>query len=49
VAETGGYSLIIRIDTDARDLFLYRIPEIDITDDVIQEIMKRQGKTAAGQ
>ena len=49
VAETGGYSLILRIDTDSRDLFLYRIPEVDITDDVIQEIMKRQGKTTGGQ
>jgi len=49
VAETGGYALILRIDTDARDLFLYRIPEIDITDDVVQEIMKRQGKTSGGQ
>ena len=49
VAETGGYSLILRIDTDSRDLFLYRIPEIDITDDVIQEIMKRQGKSTGGQ
>jgi Skp family chaperone for outer membrane proteins len=49
VAEGGGYSLILRTDTDARDLFLYRIPEVDITDDVIQEIMKRQGKTTGGQ
>jgi Skp family chaperone for outer membrane proteins len=49
VAETGGYALILRIDTDSRDLFLYRIPEIDITDDVVQEIMKRQGKTTGGQ
>jgi Skp family chaperone for outer membrane proteins len=49
VAETGGYALILRIDTDARDLFLYRIPEIDITDDVVQEIMKRQGKSSGGQ
>jgi Skp family chaperone for outer membrane proteins len=49
VAETGGYALILRIDTDSRDLFLYRIPEIDITDDVVQEILKRQGKTTGGQ
>ena len=49
VAETGGYALILRVDTDARDLFLYRIPEIDITDDVVQEILKRQGKTAGSQ
>jgi len=49
VAEAGGYSLILRTDTDARDLFLYRIPEVDITDDVIQEILKRQGKTSGGQ
>ncbi len=49
VAETGGYALVLRIDTDARDLFLYRIPEIDITDDVVQEIMKRQGKSSGGQ
>ena len=49
VAEGGGYSLILRVDTDARDLFLYRIPEIDITDDVVQEILKRQGKTDQSQ
>ena len=49
VAEAGGYALILRVDTDARDLFLYRIPEIDITDDVVQEILKRQGKTSEGQ
>ncbi len=49
VAETGGYALILRIDTDAKDMFLYRIPEIDITDDVVQEIMKRQGKSGGGQ
>jgi Skp family chaperone for outer membrane proteins len=49
VAEGGGYSLILRTDTDSRDLFLYRIPEVDITDDVIQEILKRQGKTTGGQ
>jgi Skp family chaperone for outer membrane proteins len=49
VAETGGYALIMRIDTESRDLFLYRIPEIDITDDVVQEIMKRQGKATGGQ
>ncbi len=49
VAETGGYALVLRIDTDSRDLFLYRIPEVDITDDVIQEIMKRQGKSTGGQ
>jgi Skp family chaperone for outer membrane proteins len=49
VAETGGYALVLRIDTEARDLFLYRIPEIDITDDVVQEIMKRQKKNTGGQ
>jgi Skp family chaperone for outer membrane proteins len=49
ISETGGYALVLRIDTDARDLFLYRIPEIDITDDVVQEIVKRQAKTSGGQ
>lgn len=49
VAETGGYALVLRMDTEARDLFLYRIPEIDITDDVVQEIMKRQKKNTGGQ
>ena len=49
ISETGGYALVLRIDTDSRDLFLYRIPEIDITDDVVQEIMKRQGKSSGGQ
>jgi Skp family chaperone for outer membrane proteins len=49
ISETGGYALVLRIDTDSKDLFLYRIPEIDITDDVVQEIMKRQGKSSGGQ
>jgi Skp family chaperone for outer membrane proteins len=49
VAENGGYSLILRIDTQYRDIFLYRIPEIDITDDVVAEIVKRQGKVSGGQ
>ena len=49
VAENGGYSLILRVDTQYRDIFLYRIPEIDITDDVVAEIMKRQGKVGGGQ
>jgi Skp family chaperone for outer membrane proteins len=49
ISETGGYALVLRIDTDSKDLFLSRIPEIDITDDVVQEIMKRQGKTSGGQ
>jgi Skp family chaperone for outer membrane proteins len=49
VAENGGYALILRVDTQYRDIFLYRIPEIDITDDVVAEIMKRQGKATGGQ
>ncbi len=45
VAEAGGYSLIIRSDTDAaRAMVLYRIPDIDITDDVVKMILQRQGK-----
>jgi outer membrane protein len=45
VAEAGGYALIIRSDTDAaRAMVLYRIPEIDITDDVVKMILQRQNK-----
>ncbi len=45
IAESGGYALIIRSDTDAaRSMILYRTPEIDVTDDVVKEILTRQGK-----
>jgi outer membrane protein len=45
VAETGGYSLILRTDTDSMNgVILYYLPEIDITDDVINEIQSRQAK-----
>jgi len=46
VAETEGYSLILRIDNEAgQAVILYRIPEVDITDDVITELLKRNGVT----
>ena len=48
VSETGGYSLILRSDGGYQGLFLIRIPEIDITDDVIKEIQNRQAKAAGG-
>jgi Skp family chaperone for outer membrane proteins len=47
VAEANGFALIIRSDTDAaRAMVLYRIPEVDITDDVVNMILQRQGKSA---
>jgi Skp family chaperone for outer membrane proteins len=46
VAESGGYSLILRIDTGYRDIFLYNIPEIDVTNDVVKIIVDRQGKSS---
>jgi Skp family chaperone for outer membrane proteins len=45
VAEKGGYSLVLRSDSVYKDTILYRIPEIDITDDVIAALFAKQGKT----
>jgi Skp family chaperone for outer membrane proteins len=45
VAEKGGYSLVLRSDGVYRDTILYRIPEVDITDDVIAALFAKQGKT----
>jgi Skp family chaperone for outer membrane proteins len=42
ISESEGYSLVLRSDGDAGTaVVLYRIPEIDITDDVITELQKR--------
>jgi outer membrane protein len=52
VSEAGGYALILRSDGAYKDIILFRLPEVDITTDVITEIFKRQGKTynpSAGQ
>jgi Skp family chaperone for outer membrane proteins len=49
VAEAGGYSLILRSDSDAgRQLILYNVNEVDVTDQVIAEIYKRQGQPPSG-
>ena len=45
VAESGGYALVLRSDGPYKDIILYRIQEIDITDDVIAAIFAKQGKT----
>jgi Skp family chaperone for outer membrane proteins len=45
VAEKGGYSLVLRSDGAYRDAIIYRIPEVDITDDVITALFAKQGKT----
>ncbi len=44
VAESEGFSLIIK----KSDQFLFWTPEIDITDKVISELMKRTGKKYNG-
>ncbi len=47
VADANGYALILRSDTDAmKGMMLYSIPDIDVTNDVIAEIQKRQGKSS---
>jgi outer membrane protein len=47
VADAGGYALILRSDTDAmKGMMLYYIPDIDVTNDVIAEIQKRQAKSS---
>ena len=46
--ETGGYALILRSDI-YKGLILLNIPEVDITDDAIAELLKRQGKVPGGQ
>ncbi len=49
ISETGGFALVMRSDADAmKGVILFKIPEIDITDDVIAEIQSRQAKAAAG-
>jgi outer membrane protein len=45
VAETHGFALILRSDGNYGDIMLYRIMEIDITEDVIKELYTRAGKT----
>jgi Skp family chaperone for outer membrane proteins len=45
VAEKGGFALVLRSDGVYRDTILYRIPEVDITDDVITALFAKQGKT----
>ncbi|MGA2977888.1 MAG: hypothetical protein ABSF77_21515, partial [Spirochaetia bacterium] len=48
-AELGGYALILRKDSSyAKDMIIYSLAEVDITQDVIDEIMKRQGKSTGG-
>ncbi len=44
VAESEGFSLILK----KTDQFLFWTPEIDITDKVIAELMKRAGKSYSG-
>ncbi len=44
VAESEGFSLILK----KSDQFLFWTPEIDITDKVIAELMKRTGKSYSG-
>jgi outer membrane protein len=45
VSESGGFALVVRKDSaSGKDMILYSLPEIDITQDVIAELMKRQGK-----
>ena len=45
IAEQEGFALVLRSDTDAmRQVILFSIAEIDITDDVIAEIQNRQAK-----
>ena len=49
IAETGGYSLILRTDGAYGSAIIYNIKEIDITDDVIKELLSRQVKPTGGQ
>jgi len=47
VAQAQGYSLIIRLDTDAmRSMLLYNVQEIDVTQDVISKIQEQQAKSS---
>ncbi len=44
VAESEGFSIILNNSSQYRQFFLYYMKEIDITEKVIQELMKRAGK-----
>ncbi len=44
VAESEGFSMILNNSSQYRQSFLYYTKEIDITEKVIQELMKRAGK-----
>ncbi len=44
VAETGGFSLVLRSDGDLGAGIIYRIAEVEITDMVIKELLRRAGK-----
>ncbi len=49
ISEQDGFALVMRSDADAmKGVILFKIPEIDITDDVIAEIQSRQGKGSSG-
>jgi outer membrane protein len=43
VAESGGFALILRKDgASGKDMILWNLPEVDITQDVIAELLKRK-------
>ena len=44
VAESEGFSMVLNNSSQYRQSFLYYTKEIDITEKVIQELMKRAGK-----
>ncbi len=47
VAESGGYSLVFN-SSEQFNFYLYTTKEIDITEEVIQELMRRAGQSYSG-
>jgi len=48
VAESEGYALVLNNSRQYKQFFFFYTKEIDITDKVIQELMKRAGKATPG-
>jgi outer membrane protein len=49
VAESEGFSLVLNAGGQSSQAFLFYTPEIDITEKVIQELMRRSGQTYSPQ
>ncbi len=49
IAESGGYSLVLNSSGQFSQFFFFYTKEVDITEMVIQELMRRAGQSYDGQ